>query len=88
MATTTESATKVLREHGEPALQALEENVREVRRAAAAGRRAVEDCTAEATLQVRRHPFLAVALAAGAGTLVGCLAGFTIGRRNRNRNSD
>jgi hypothetical protein len=55
MATMTESATKTIREHAEPAPDALEENVRDVRRAVVAGRQAVEDYTAEATLQVRRQ---------------------------------
>ena len=51
MTTMTESATKAIREHAAPALEALEENVRDVRRAVVAGRYAVEDCAAETTLQ-------------------------------------
>jgi ElaB/YqjD/DUF883 family membrane-anchored ribosome-binding protein len=88
MATMIESTTKTIREHAEPALEALEENVREVRRAVVAGRQAIEDCTDEATLQVRRHPFMALGLAVGVGTLFGGLVGFTFGRRGRNRTSD
>jgi ElaB/YqjD/DUF883 family membrane-anchored ribosome-binding protein len=53
-----------------------------------AGRHAVEDCAAETTLQVRRHPFMAVGLAVGIGSFVGCLVGFTFGRRGRNRTSE
>jgi ElaB/YqjD/DUF883 family membrane-anchored ribosome-binding protein len=83
MTTMTESATKAVKQYAEPALEALEENVRNAERAVEAGRRAVEDYTAEATLQVRRHPFIAVAVAVGVGTLFGCLAGFTLGRRGR-----
>jgi ElaB/YqjD/DUF883 family membrane-anchored ribosome-binding protein len=88
MATVIESAKGAIREYAEPALEALESNVRDVRRAVVAGRQAVEDCTDVATLQVRRHPFIAVGLAVGVGTLFGCLVGFTFGRRGRNRTSD
>lgn len=88
MATVTESAKGAIREYAEPALEAIEANVRDARRAVVAGRQAVEDCTAEATLQVRRHPFMAVGLAVGVGTLFGCLVGFTFGRRGRNRTSE
>jgi len=80
MATVTETATTVLREYTEPVLTAVEENMRDIRRAVVAGRHAVEDCTAEATIQVRRHPFVSLGIAAGVGTLFGCLMGFTIGR--------
>ncbi len=80
MATMIESTTKTIREHAEPALEALEKNVRDVRRAVVAGRQAFEDCTGEATLQVRRHPFTAVGLAVGVGALLGCLFGFTFAR--------
>ena len=84
MTTLAESATKTIRDHAEPVLQALEENARDVRRAVVAGRQAIEDRTAETALQVRRHPFMAVGLALGVGTLLGCLAGFTLARRSRN----
>ena len=84
MATIAQSATKAIRAYAEPALEALEDNVRDARRAVVAGRHAIEDCSAEATRQVRRHPFLAVGLAAGVGTLFGCLVGFAFARRRRN----
>jgi hypothetical protein len=51
--------------------------MRDVRRAVVAGRQAVEDCAAEATIQVRRHPFVSLGIAASVGTLFGCLIGFT-----------
>ena len=85
MATMTEAATKAIREHASPVLAALDENARDVRRAVVAGRHAVEDCAAETTLQVRRHPFMAAGLAVGIGSLAGCLVGFTLGRRGRAR---
>jgi ElaB/YqjD/DUF883 family membrane-anchored ribosome-binding protein len=88
MATVTESAKEVIREYAEPALEAIEANVRDAKRAVVAGRQAVEDCTAEATLQVRRHPFMAVGLAVGGGALFGCLVGFAFGRRRWNRPSE
>jgi ElaB/YqjD/DUF883 family membrane-anchored ribosome-binding protein len=80
VATVTKSATTAVREYTEPVLTAVEENMRDIRRAVVAGRHAVEDCTAEATIQVRRHPFVSLGIAAGVGTLFGCLMGFTIGR--------
>jgi ElaB/YqjD/DUF883 family membrane-anchored ribosome-binding protein len=88
MATMMESTTKTIREHAGPAVEALEENVRDVRRAVVAGRHAVEDCAAETTVQVRRHPFMAVGLAVGIGSLFGCLVGFAFGRRGRSRTSE
>ena len=88
MATMLESTTKTIRELAEPALEALEENVRDGRRAVVAGRHAVEDCAAETTLQLRRHPFMAVGLAVGIGSLVGCMVGFALGRRGPSRTSE
>jgi ElaB/YqjD/DUF883 family membrane-anchored ribosome-binding protein len=80
MTTVTESAAKAVRDYTEPVRAAVDENMRDVRRAVVAGRHAVEDCAAEATVQVRRHPFMSLAIAVGAGTLFGCLIGFTAGR--------
>jgi ElaB/YqjD/DUF883 family membrane-anchored ribosome-binding protein len=88
MATMMEATTKTIKGHAGPALEALEENVRDVRRAVVAGRHAVEDCAAETTVQVRRHPFTAVGLAVGIGSLVGCLVGFAFGRRGHSRTSE
>jgi ElaB/YqjD/DUF883 family membrane-anchored ribosome-binding protein len=80
MATLTESATKTVRQYTEPIQTAVDENVRDLRRAIAAGRHTVEDAAAEATIHVRRHPFVSLGIAAGIGTLFGCLIGFTAGR--------
>ena len=80
MATVTESAAKAVRDYTEPVRAAVEENMRDVRRAVVAGRHAVEDCADEATAQVRRHPIASLGIAVGVGTLFGCLVGFAVGR--------
>ena len=80
MATVTESAASAAREYVEPIRARVEENVREVRRAVVAGRHAIDDAAAEATIQVRRHPFVSLAVAVGVGSLFGCLVGFAAGR--------
>jgi ElaB/YqjD/DUF883 family membrane-anchored ribosome-binding protein len=49
----------------------MEDSVRAARRAAVAARHVTEDATAEAVLNIRRHPIRAVGIAAGAGILVG-----------------
>ena len=85
MATIMESTTKAIREHAGAALKAVEENGRNVRRGVVVGRHAVEDFAAETTLRVRRHPFIAVGLAVGVGSLVGCVAAFALCRRGRSR---
>jgi ElaB/YqjD/DUF883 family membrane-anchored ribosome-binding protein len=79
--TGTTAAAEALGERLTPAFEALEENIRNTRRAVADGRHAAEDFVAEKSLLVRRHPVSAVALAAGAGAVIGCLFGFVIGRR-------
>jgi ElaB/YqjD/DUF883 family membrane-anchored ribosome-binding protein len=83
MATMTESAAQAVREYAEPLRGAIDEKVRDVRRAVVAGRHAVEDCAAGTTVQVRRHPFASLGIAAGIGVLVGCVLGFTAGRVGR-----
>jgi ElaB/YqjD/DUF883 family membrane-anchored ribosome-binding protein len=87
MATVTESAVNAVRDYAEPVRAAVDENMREVRRAVAAGRRAVEDCTDEAVIEVRKHPFRSLGIAVGAGMFLGCVCGFTIGRFSRPRAS-
>jgi ElaB/YqjD/DUF883 family membrane-anchored ribosome-binding protein len=80
MATVTESAANAVKEYAEPIRAAVDENMRDVRRAITAGRRAVEDCTDEAVIQVRRHPFMSLGFAVGAGMVLGCVCGFAIAR--------
>ena len=82
MATVTESAAKAANNYVEPMLAALDENVREARRAVVAARHAVEDRAAQTALQVRRHPFVSLGIAVGAGALLGCVIGFTLRRRS------
>ena len=85
MRTVTESAAQAVKDYAEPVRAAVEENMRDVRRAVVAVRYAVEDCVAEATIQVRRQPYVSQGMAAGVGTLFGCLIGFTAGRFSSRR---
>ena len=85
MATVTESAAKAVRQYTEPVRAAVDENMRDVRRAVVAGRHAVEDCAAETTVRVRRHPFASLGIAAGVGALFGCVIGFAVGRTGDRR---
>jgi ElaB/YqjD/DUF883 family membrane-anchored ribosome-binding protein len=83
IATVTGSATEADRDYAEAVIAAVQENVRDLRRAAVTGRHAAEDCAADATLQVRRRPFLSLGVAVGVGALFGCLIGFSVGRFRR-----
>jgi len=58
-----------------PTLQSMEETARTARRAVRTARNATEDFVAGATLEVRRHPLLAVAVAATAGLMTGVVFG-------------
>mgnify|MGYP003575931925 CR=1 FL=1 len=87
MTTVAESVAAAASEYAEPIRGAVRENLRDVRRAVAAGRRALEDCTDTTALQVRKHPFAAIGIAAGAALLVGCVIGLDMDRRARGRAS-
>jgi ElaB/YqjD/DUF883 family membrane-anchored ribosome-binding protein len=78
MTTTIETAREAVSKRVNPALEALEQHVREARRAMVHGRRAAEDFVDETTLRVRRHPLGSVALAVTAGALAGCVMGFAL----------
>ena len=62
-----------------PTREALEENLREVRRVATTAHHAVEDAVAEAALNIRRHPLRAVAGTAVVAGVAGLLVGFGAG---------
>jgi ElaB/YqjD/DUF883 family membrane-anchored ribosome-binding protein len=79
MATMTATLTKDIKSRLNPALETLEENVRQARRGMVHGRHAAEDTVAGAARAVRRHPFGSIAAAAGTGVLAGCMMGFAFG---------
>lgn len=79
--TATRDAIDSINERLTPALESLEETIREGRRAINRGQRAAEDAVDAATAKIRRRPISAVMIAAGAGALVGGLAGIWLTRR-------
>ena len=81
MTTPTGAATGVeaIKERLAPALDTLDETIRQGRRAMVRGQHAAEDAAAAATLVVRRRPLSAVMVAAGAGALACGLVGFGLG---------
>jgi ElaB/YqjD/DUF883 family membrane-anchored ribosome-binding protein len=79
MSTTIDTARAAVSERLNPALESLEQNMRDARRAMAHGRRAAEDLIDGATLRLRHHPVSSTALAVSAGVLAGCLLGFALG---------
>lgn len=66
-----------------PARDAVDEALRQTRRALVDVRHATEDLTADAVLKVRRHPLASVGLAVCAGTLAGAAIGFSMARSRR-----
>lgn len=85
MPTTIETAREAVSERLNPALESLEQNLRDARRAMAHGRRLAEDAVDGATLRIRRHPLSSTALAATAGIIAGCVMGFALGWRAGHR---
>jgi ElaB/YqjD/DUF883 family membrane-anchored ribosome-binding protein len=79
MSTTIDTAREAVSERLNPALESLEQNVRDAHSAMAHGRRVAEDFVDGATLRVRRHPLSSTALAVTAGMLAGCVLGFALG---------
>jgi ElaB/YqjD/DUF883 family membrane-anchored ribosome-binding protein len=71
-----------------PTREALEQNLREVRRVATTTRHAAEDSVAEAALNIRRHPLRAVGGAAVVAGMAGVLIGFGAGWFARARRSE
>jgi ElaB/YqjD/DUF883 family membrane-anchored ribosome-binding protein len=76
----TESAANVVNEYIAPISDAINENMREARRAIAAGRQTIEDVATHAIIRVRRHPWRWLSTAIGLGAIAGCVVGFSIGR--------
>ena len=81
--TAVEAAREAVREHLDPAVDALQENVRSARKAMAHGREAVEDFAASTAVRIRRRPLASVAVVAAVGLFAGCLLGLVLGRRTR-----
>lgn len=76
---TGQATVEAVRERLAPALDTLDETVRQGRRMVVRGQHAAEDAVAAAALLVRRRPLAAVVLAAGAGAFVGGAIGFAAG---------
>jgi ElaB/YqjD/DUF883 family membrane-anchored ribosome-binding protein len=74
---------EALGERFRPAAESAEQTMRAARRAVACGRRAAEDASLATSLFIRRRPFTAVALAAGAGIVLGAAAGILVARCRR-----
>lgn len=80
MTTLAETVSRAASEYTDPIRAAVNDKVRDVRRAVVAGRHAVEDCADVTAVQVRRHPLMSIGVAAAAGVLVGSVIGFVFGR--------
>ena len=62
-----------------PTREAVEENVRQARRAVNTARGAAEDAVDQAAVTIRRHPLPAVGAAAAVGAVAGAAIGFGVG---------
>jgi ElaB/YqjD/DUF883 family membrane-anchored ribosome-binding protein len=76
---------EALNERLGPALDKLDETIRQGRRVMVRSRDAAEDAAAAAVLRVRRRPGSALMMAAVVGALVGALVGFGLGSVARRR---
>ena len=85
IATEAASAVQAVKERLTPALDKLDETMRQGRRIIVGGQHAAEDAAAAATLRIRRRPLGAVMMAAGASALMGALVGFGLGWVTRSR---
>ena len=85
IATGAATAADAIKERLAPALDTLDEGMRQGRRAFVRGQHAAEDAAAAATRVVRRRPLRAVMIAAGAGALAGGAIGFVFGWLTRSR---
>jgi ElaB/YqjD/DUF883 family membrane-anchored ribosome-binding protein len=85
IATGAAHAVEAIKEQLTPAVDKLDETIRQGRRVVVRGRHAAEDATAAATLKIRRHPVGAVTIAAGVGIVLGAVVGFGLGWVTRDR---
>lgn len=85
IATGAATAADAIKERLAPALDTLDERMREGRRAFVRGQHAAEDAAAAATRVVRRRPLRAVMIAAGVGAFAGGAIGFVFGWLTRSR---
>ena len=79
------SVVDAVKERLSPALDTLNETIRQGRKVVVRGQHAAEDAAAAAALRVRRRPLSAVMIATGAGALVGALVGFGLASVTRCR---
>lgn len=73
------NALEAVKEGLSPALETLDETMRQGQKFIVRGQHAAEDAAAAAALGIRRRPGSAVMFAAGVGALVGALVGFGLG---------
>lgn len=85
MAIPTGAAVDAIKERLTPALDTLDESVREARRFIARSQHAAEDAADVAVRKIRRRPLNAVAIAVGTGAFAGALIGFGFGWLTRGR---
>ena len=77
---------EALRDRVVPGLEAFEDAVRTGRHAFAEGKQFAEEASVTARREIKRHPFRAVAMAAGAGALFGIVLAFGVAAcRSRDR---
>ena len=79
MATEASAVVEAFRERLTPALDTLEDTLRQGRRLCVRGQHAAEDAAAAAAVEVRRRPLSAVVVAAGVGAIVARAIGFAAG---------
>jgi ElaB/YqjD/DUF883 family membrane-anchored ribosome-binding protein len=75
----------VVKERLRPALDTLDDTMRQGRKAVVRGQRAAEDAAAATARRIRRQPLSAVMIAAGAGVLAGAVVGFGLASVTRCR---
>ena len=85
IATGAATAAEAIKERLAPALDTLDETIRQGRRVITRGQHAAEDAAEAAALKIRRRPLSAVMVAAGAGALAGGLIGLGLGWLTRGR---